>query len=194
MIFLPKLNPMKDVLVSLSIVLFFSTILIVSAIFNGNSSQSTAIAAPNPAVQSQQAKISTEVQPTATLAANTLQEISQMSSEKTITTPSGLQYVDVVVGKGDSPVPGNTVVVHYTGKLTNGNVFDSSVERGKPFAFKIGVGQVIKGWDEGVMTMKVGGKRTLTIPPDLAYGKSGAGGVIPPDSTLIFDVELLEIK
>ncbi|MGL5034297.1 MAG: FKBP-type peptidyl-prolyl cis-trans isomerase [Microcystaceae cyanobacterium] len=181
---------MKDVLVSLTVVLFFSTILIVSAIFNGNS----AIAATNSIIQSQPLQVSIEVNPTPTLAANTLEEISKMPSQKTTTTASGLQYVDEEVGTGALPTSGSTVTVHYTGKLVDGKVFDTSKKRNQPFSFQIGVGQVIKGWDEGVMTMKVGGKRTLTIPPDLAYGKGGAGGVIPPDATLIFEVELLEVK
>jgi len=109
-------------------------------------------------------------------------------------TPSGLEYTDSRIGEGESPRTGQTVSVHYTGRLTNGTKFDSSVDRGRPFEFKIGVGQVIKGWDEGVMSMKVGGKRTLTIPPDLGYGSRGAGGVIPPHATLVFDVELLAIR
>ncbi|HWC78315.1 MAG TPA: FKBP-type peptidyl-prolyl cis-trans isomerase [Blastocatellia bacterium] len=107
---------------------------------------------------------------------------------------SGLKYVDIVEGTGVSPEPGQNVTVHYTGTLENGTKFDSSLDRGQPFTFKIGVGQVIKGWDEGVMTMKVGGKRRLTIPPHLGYGQRGAGGVIPPNATLIFDVELLGVK
>lgn len=110
------------------------------------------------------------------------------------TLPSGLGYIDVVVGTGASPKAGEKVTVHYTGFLTNGTKFDSSVDRGQPFSFTIGVGQVIKGWDEGVMSMKVGGKRKLVIPPQLGYGSRGAGAVIPPDSELIFDVELLGIK
>ena len=106
-----------------------------------------------------------------------------------------MKYVDIVAGEGESPKPGQTVTVHYTGTLENGTRFDSSVDRGQPFAFKIGVGQVIKGWDEGVMTMKVGGKRRLTLPAELGYGASGAGGgLIPPNATLIFDVELLGVK
>ena len=110
------------------------------------------------------------------------------------TTPSGLKYKDEVVGSGESPKQGKAVRVHYTGRLTDGKKFDSSVDRGQPFSFTIGVGQVIKGWDEGVSTMKVGGKRQLHIPPDLGYGARGAGGVIPPNATLIFDVELLGIE
>jgi peptidylprolyl isomerase len=114
-------------------------------------------------------------------------------SKKSVTTPSGLKYVDVVVGKGASPTAGKQVKVHYTGTLENGKKFDSSVDRKEPFSFIIGVGQVIQGWDEGVMTMKVGGKRKLTIPSKLGYGPRGAGGVIPPNATLLFDVELLDV-
>ena len=110
---------------------------------------------------------------------------------KTVTTASGLKYIDQVVGKGASPVTGKQVKVHYTGTLENGTKFDSSVDRNQPFDFVIGVGQVIAGWDEGVMTMKVGGKRKLIIPAKLGYGARGAGGVIPPNATLLFDVELL---
>ncbi|MDD2367598.1 MAG: FKBP-type peptidyl-prolyl cis-trans isomerase [Desulfuromonadaceae bacterium] len=114
-------------------------------------------------------------------------------AEKTVTTASGLKYVDVVVGKGASPKPGKSVKVHYTGTLENGKKFDSSVDRNEPFDFTIGVGQVIKGWDEGVMSMKVGGKRKLIIPSKLGYGARGAGGAIPPNATLLFDVELLDV-
>ena len=115
-------------------------------------------------------------------------------AEKVITTASGLKYVDLKVGTGASPKPGDMVTVHYTGWLTNGKKFDSSLDRGKPFTFQIGRHRVIKGWDEGVMTMKVGGKRKLIIPPGLGYGVHGAGNVIPPNATLIFQVELLSVK
>lgn len=113
---------------------------------------------------------------------------------KTVTTASGLKYIDVVVGKGASPVAGKQVKVHYTGTLENGKKFDSSLDRKEPFSFLIGLGQVIKGWDEGVMTMKVGGKRKLIIPSALGYGARGAGGDIPPNATLLFDVELLDVS
>ena len=108
-------------------------------------------------------------------------------------TPSGLAYQDLVVGAGAGPTRGKAVKVHYTGWLENGTKFDSSVDRGEPFVFTIGAGEVIPGWDEGVMTMKVGGKRRLVIPPQLGYGAAGAGGVIPPNATLIFEVELLDV-
>ncbi len=110
------------------------------------------------------------------------------------TSNSGLAYEDLAAGDGDEAKAGDTVEVHYTGWLTNGTKFDSSRDRGQPFAFKLGAGRVIKGWDEGVAGMKVGGKRKLTIPPALGYGSRGAGGLIPPDAELIFEVELLKIK
>lgn len=119
---------------------------------------------------------------------------SSASDGKEITTSSGLQYIDQVVGTGDTAKAGQTVSVHYTGWLTNGAKFDSSVDRGQPFSFRLGVGQVIKGWDEGVQGMKIGGKRKLTIPSNLGYGARGAGGAIPPHATLVFDVELLGVQ
>lgn len=108
--------------------------------------------------------------------------------------PSGLEYFDLKVGDGPEARPGQTVTVHYTGWLTNGKKFDSSVDRHEPFKFSLGAGHVIKGWDEGVQEMKVGGKRQLRIPPQLGYGPRGAAGVIPPNATLIFDIELLGVK
>ncbi|MEZ5820574.1 MAG: FKBP-type peptidyl-prolyl cis-trans isomerase [Bradyrhizobium sp.] len=117
---------------------------------------------------------------------------------KAMTTASGLQIIDIKEGAGASPKPGQTCVMHYTGWLyengKKGSKFDSSVDRKEPFEFPIGQGRVIKGWDEGVASMKVGGKRTLIIPPALGYGSRGAGGVIPPNATLMFDVELLALK
>ncbi|MCD6283435.1 FKBP-type peptidyl-prolyl cis-trans isomerase [bacterium] len=111
-----------------------------------------------------------------------------------VTTDSGLQYEDLVVGDGQEAKSGDNVSVHYTGWLTDGTKFDSSVDRGTPFTFHLGAGQVIKGWDEGVAGMKVGGKRKLTIPPELGYGDRGAGPKIPPGATLVFEVELLGIS
>ena len=117
---------------------------------------------------------------------------------KPVKTASGLEYIDSVKGTGAEALAGKLVKVHYTGWLNEkgqkGRKFDSSVDRGEPFVFPLGAGRVIKGWDEGVAGMKVGGKRTLIIPPELGYGARGAGGVIPPNATLIFDVELLAIK
>ena len=108
-------------------------------------------------------------------------------------TSSGLEYTDEVIGTGAQPQRGDTVTVHYSGYLDDGTKFDSSLDRGRPFDFQIGVGQVIKGWDEGVSTMQVGGKRRLLIPSELGYGSRGAGGVIPPNARLTFDVELLGV-
>ena len=122
---------------------------------------------------------------------------AQVSGAK-VTTSSGLQITDSVVGTGATPKTGQICVMHYTGWLyengQKGKKFDSSVDRGQPFEFPIGTQRVIKGWDEGVATMKVGGKRTLIIPAELGYGARGAGGAIPPNATLIFDVELLGVK
>jgi peptidylprolyl isomerase len=120
-------------------------------------------------------------------------EGEQKSVEKTVT-PTGLAYIDLVQGTGALAKPGDNVSVHYTGTFTDGRKFDSSVDRGKPFTFTLGVGQVIKGWDEGVVAMKVGGRRKLMIPSNLAYGPRGAGGVIPPNADLVFEVELLDVK
>ena len=113
--------------------------------------------------------------------------------EKEVKTKSGLRYVDQKVGTGDKAEKGDTVTVHYTGWLKSGRKFDSSKDRGDPFKFELGAGRVIKGWDEGVAGMKVGGKRKLIIPPELGYGARGAGDVIPPNATLIFEVELLKV-
>jgi len=117
---------------------------------------------------------------------------------KTVTTPSGLQITDTKAGTGAEAKSGNTCIMHYTGWLyadgKKGTKFDSSLDRGQPFSFPLGAGRVIKGWDEGVAGMKVGGKRTLIIPASLGYGARGAGGVIPPNATLLFEVELLEVR
>lgn len=167
---------MREILISFAIMAAFGLLLLLSAVF-GFSNPPKAIASPVSVVSSLNN-----------------QEISNMDLTQAVTTPSGLQYIDQQVGTGESPTRGQTVIVHYTGTLEDGTKFDSSRDRNSPFSFKIGVGQVIKGWDEGVGSMKVGGVRTLIIPSDLAYGSRGAGGVIPPNATLIFDVELLDIQ
>ncbi|HVI30304.1 FKBP-type peptidyl-prolyl cis-trans isomerase [Hansschlegelia sp.] len=124
--------------------------------------------------------------------------VAPAAAQQTTTTASGLKIQETQVGSGAAAKAGNAVTVHYTGWLDEGGQkgkkFDSSVDRGQPFTFRLGVGNVIPGWDEGVAGMKVGGKRTLIIPPELGYGAQGAGGVIPPNATLIFDVELLDAK
>ena len=117
-----------------------------------------------------------------------------MDSNETTTTESGLQYKDLLVGEGEAARTGSTAIVHYTGWLLDGTKFDSSLDRGVPFEFIIGRGQVIKGWDEGVASMNVGGKRELVIPAELGYGDQGAGNVIPPGATLKFEVELIGLR
>ena len=132
------------------------------------------------------------------LASGTLTPATAQTVGRTMTTPSGLKITDTKVGTGATPQPGQTCVMHYTGWLykdgAKGQKFDSSLDRGTPFSFPLAKKQVIAGWDEGVASMKVGGKRTLIIPPELGYGARGAGGVIPPNATLIFEVELLDVK
>ena len=127
-----------------------------------------------------------------------MSDTSDAQGQKPVTTSSGLQIIDTKPGTGATPRRGQTVQVHYTGWLyvngAKGKKFDSSVDRNEPLRFAVGQGQVIAGWDEGVGSMKVGGKRTLIIPPNLGYGAQGAGGVIPPNATLIFDVELLGVN
>ena len=111
-----------------------------------------------------------------------------------VVTRSGLRYRDLVVGTGAVAKKGDVLEVHYTGRLKDGKKFDSSVDRKQPFVFTVGAGQVIKGWDEGVVSMKVGGKRKLIIPPELGYGANGAGGIVPPNAVMIFEVELLRVR
>lgn len=178
---------MREILISLGFVIVCLVVLVVAQL--GNSPDAIA-------------KELTQNQPTKEFVApsnaiateNTLANNNMMSDENATTTPSGLKYVDIQEGDGATPKAGQRVFVHYTGTLEDGTKFDSSRDRNRPFDFKLGAGQVIKGWDEGISTMKVGGRRQLIIPPELGYGARGAGGVIPPNATLIFDVELLRIS
>ncbi len=186
---------MKEILISLGVMVVCFLLLVVSQI-GGNRGQAIAgeLAKAEPQVIAPIANSSeTRATPPTLVAEATTPVQAQAGDKPVITTPSGLRYVDLVEGTGASPKPGQMVEVHYTGTLESGKKFDSSRDRGQPFQFKIGVGQVIKGWDEGVGTMKVGGRRQLIIPPDLGYGARGIGP-IPPNSTLIFDVELLDVS
>jgi peptidylprolyl isomerase len=185
---------MRAILISLGVMLACVMVLVISQL-GGGKTEAIAAGLPTTAPQSLQETNATPSSATETLvasAAATPNVQAKAGDKKVSETPSGLKYVDLVEGTGASPQQGQTVTVHYTGTLENGTKFDSSRDRGEPFKFKIGVGQVIKGWDEGVGSMKVGGRRQLVIPPQLGYGSRGIGP-IPPNSTLIFDVELLGV-
>ena len=174
---------MKEILVSLGLMLGCGILILVFQF---------AVGAPNATadtdIQTKSVSVVSQSTPTPS------KLIAMENNENQVTTASGLKYVEIAEGTGETPTKGQTVSVHYTGTLESGKKFDSSRDRNQPFEFQIGEGQVIKGWDEGLSTMKPGGRRKLIIPADLGYGARGAGGAIPPNATLIFDVELLKIK
>lgn len=186
---------MKEILISLGVVLAFVMLMIVSQL-SGETRSALAdeLSKTQPAVVATQTSANPGVEDTKFMAMSSDSESKQATGSDIVTTPSGLKYKEIKEGDGAIPKQGQTVVVHYTGTLENGTKFDSSRDRNRPLSFKLGVGEVIKGWDEGLSTMKVGGRRQLIIPPDLGYGARGAAGVIPPNATLIFDVELLRIS
>ncbi|MDT9301068.1 MAG: FKBP-type peptidyl-prolyl cis-trans isomerase [Limnospira sp. PMC 1286.21] len=193
---------MREILISFGVIVACSLVLIVAQItYSGkeaNASNMGTQVRPETEIKVQERKVSTNSLLSGGIAAPTanftIAQNMTNTEENLVTTDSGLQYVDLQEGTGASPQAGQTVTVHYTGTLKDGTKFDSSRDRNRPFSFTIGVGQVIKGWDEGVASMQVGGRRKLIIPADLGYGDRGAGGVIPPNATLIFDVELLKIS
>ncbi|MEB3288462.1 MAG: FKBP-type peptidyl-prolyl cis-trans isomerase [Leptolyngbya sp.] len=187
---------MREILISLGILAACCVVLLVAQFVPNHQDAVAANLAATPGVEATQPAPETPIQvaqAAADLILDSAEPASPMIDETLITTDSGLQYADLVEGTGAMPQPGQRVTVHYTGTLEDGTKFDSSRDRGRPFTFQIGVGQVIKGWDEGVATMRVGGQRKLVIPAALGYGSRGAGGVIPPNATLIFDVELIRI-
>jgi len=191
---------MREILISFGVVVACCAVLLVAQFTGGNGEQAAADSVADsvadvPAVVAQNETL--VAQGTSQSASDLLEDDAMAADasaeENVVTTDSGLQYVVIAEGDGAQPQPGQRVFVHYVGTLEDGTKFDSSRDRGRPFDFTIGRGQVIKGWDEGVGDMKVGDRRKLIIPPDLGYGARGAGGVIPPNATLIFDVELLRI-
>lgn len=187
---------MREILISLGVVVVCFLLLVVSQI-SGNRTSAIAGEMQNGVPQAVQTVVEVQnpspAEPVLVADASTPASTNESAGEKAmITTPSGLKYVDLVEGTGASADQGQTVYVHYTGTLEDGTKFDSSRDRNRPFSFKLGAGQVIKGWDEGIASMKVGGRRQLVIPPELGYGARGIGP-IPPNSTLLFDVELLKI-
>lgn len=196
---------MREILISFGVVVACCAVLLVAQFTGGDSERAVADSVSSAPATVERIE-SLEIEGSKTLIAqgasdllendtpeDAMAEDVMVPDEEVMTTDSGLQYVVIAEGDGASPQPGNRVFVHYVGTLEDGTKFDSSRDRGKPFNFTIGRGQVIKGWDEGVAMMQVGDRRKLIIPPDLGYGARGAGGVIPPNATLIFDVELLRI-
>lgn len=181
---------MRDILISFAVFAAFCVVLLVAQ-FTGGRGEAIAANLAEPAASVAETQIAQAAEDLVVEEETNTEETSP--EETLVTTDSGLQYEDIVEGTGAMPQAGQRVTVHYTGTLEDGTKFDSSRDRNRPFSFTIGVGQVIKGWDEGVATMRVGGQRKLIIPPELGYGARGAGGVIPPNATLLFDVELLRI-
>jgi peptidylprolyl isomerase len=179
---------MREVLISFSVMLVCVLVLVVAQ-FTSSNATAEADHLPKQSMVDMVADV---------VIAEAAKLTPQTSEPKTmseiVTTPSGLKYEVITAGTGATPKAGQTVVVHYTGTLDDGTKFDSSRDRNQPFKFTLGAGQVIKGWDEGLATMKIGDRRNLILPPELGYGSRGAGGVIPPNATLIFDVELLGIE
>lgn len=190
---------MRPILISLSVVVVCAVAILFTLI---NAQNQTALAANMQAEEQQTEQVAAgeQAKPTSDNNPNLFAQAPAETSEPVAdedglyTTESGLKYEKLETGDGAQPQTGQTVMVHYTGMLEDGTVFDSSRERNRPFSFRIGVGQVIRGWDEGVGMMHVGDRWKLIIPPELGYGERGAGGVIPPNATLIFDVELLRIS
>jgi FKBP-type peptidyl-prolyl cis-trans isomerase len=179
----------KEILISLGVMVACVVLLVVSQM-TGNRNTAVAAGLNQPsAVETTSAAKESPLVAEATTSTPATRKVEV--SENYVTTPSGLKYLDMVEGSGETPQAGQTVTVHYTGTLVDGTKFDSSRDRNRPFEFKLGAGQVIKGWDEGIATMKIGGRRQLVIPPALGYGSRGIGP-IPPNSTLLFDVELIQ--
>jgi peptidylprolyl isomerase len=183
---------LREILISFGVMVACVVFLLVAQLTNRGSE---AIAARLPDPQSMPATATTAANSTLVAQASSVDatDLMQEKNQDIVTTPSGLRYIEIQEGDGAAPQSGQNVTVHYTGTLEDGTKFDSSRDRNRPFSFRLGAGQVIRGWDEGLSTMKVGGQRRLIIPPELGYGARGAGGVIPPNATLIFDVELLRV-